>query len=84
MENANLPTVPRNRLYFAICPWCSVIGQTEIGEFGKALAGIFDGIHAQPVRAPKLRDLALVSGILSHAVNKESAEWRIRAGGGGG
>jgi hypothetical protein len=33
------------------------------------------------VRAPKLRNLALVSGILSHAVNKESAERRIGAGG---
>jgi hypothetical protein len=77
MENAHFPTVPRNCLYFAVRPWRPVIGQTEIGKFGKTLVRIFDGIDAQPMRAPKLRDMALVSGILSHAVNKGSAKGSI-------
>ena len=84
MENAHLPTVPCNRLYFAVRPLCSVLGQTEIGKIGKTLVRIFDGIDAESMRAPKISDLALVGGVLSHAMDKEPAERRIGAGGGGG
>jgi len=46
MENAHLPAVPCNRFYLAVSPRCSIMGQTEIREFGKTLARIFDGINA--------------------------------------
>jgi hypothetical protein len=48
------------------------------------LVRIFDGIDAESMRAPKISDLALVGGVLSHAMDKEPAERRIGAGGGGG
>jgi hypothetical protein len=77
MENVHLPTVPCKGLDLAVSPWRSVVRQAEIGEFRKAIAGILNGLNSQPMRAPELRDTALVCGIFSHAVNENPAQRRV-------